>query len=89
MVLSARDRHEAETLRPPHQTHRFAGSPESGLDFRTDRHPFDMASKNVGEKGIPLVPAVEPDRFSEKTTADAQPKQGGRHGATGCFPNAK
>ena len=42
-----------------------------------------------GQERVALVPAVEPDRFSEKTTADAQPKQGGRHGATGCFPNAK
>jgi hypothetical protein len=71
MVLSTRDCHEAETLWSPHETHRFAWSPESGLDFRADRHPFDVAPEDVSEKGIPLVPAIEPDRFSEKTTADA------------------
>ena len=53
------------------ELHRRTGHPESGFHFRTDRHPLDVASKNVHEETDSLVAAVVADAVAEEATTDA------------------
>src|SRR4029453_15610016 len=53
------------------QLHRFARCAKACLDLGAHRHPLHLRSKDIDEPRVPLVPAVVPHRFAEKTRGDA------------------
>src|SRR5688572_5424524 len=71
-VASACHRDESNDSIYPRQPHRLARCAEAGLDFRTNRNPFDGGAKGIDEDLRPLVAPVVADFFAEKAGRDAK-----------------